>query len=146
MLQWCFISRRIEHMSRRRPFPAGLYSGPSYSPPAYLECPTLFVGRDMKTEPQWSRREAIRKGQGRVVCSENSVGIFGYRACYYIPYPFWKRCKNLLAWWLVQHRGALSPARLIDKWFARKYLKRLRRLQAERRKAEGKKTDSHFLR
>ena len=113
----------------------GLWTGPSYSWPVKIDEPSLFaaqpphptIGRDVKPYVAWSKQEAIRRGQGRMVCTHNAVGIFGYRACYYKPYPWWKRWRNALAWWLDQHRGALRIRR---------------RLRVHVRR----KSNSHFLR
>lgn len=144
---WGALARRAAWLHK-----TGLWSGPSYSWPAKLEAPSLFAEEKpvlltTQAEQRWSRSEAIKRGQGRLVCTDNAVGIFGYRSCYYLPYPWWKRRRNALAFWLDMHRGAFVPHKLIEKivakWYARRILKRLARLQKERRKQ--KPTNSHFL-
>jgi len=92
----------------------------------------------------------VKRGQGRVVCSQQAVGIFGFRSCYYVPYPRWKQLRNRFAFWLDMHRGVLMPSRLTEKllgrWYAHRILKRLTRLkQARTGTTARQKTTSHFL-
>jgi hypothetical protein len=131
------LGRAYFHRKPRRPFAAQQHTQTWPQPetePGIFEDDAghALIGFDLKPHLEWSKAEAIRRKQGHMVCSSHSVGLFGYRSCYYQRYVWPKRLFNFMKWYLNQKRGALN-------------LRQRRAINQRLKQLARKKTDSHWL-